>query len=1027
MTASQSFSGFRCWRPDWVHETISTEAVTASPAVFLATHRPLLIARTPVQAPENPHRNAVTVVDEAAVLKDFVQRKPVNGVLIMPVVGQSGTGKSHLVRWIREHLGDRPDHRVVYIEKTNTNLSGVVKALLSGLEGEQFDAIRQEVDKVVTDYDERRLPGELLTQLALSVEFAEVDEAKPDVRFRRGLVGPGRLSALLRDDVMYSRLLAPDGVVARLAKEIQRGRSAEDPDRRFGFEVDDFPTDLHDIANAGDTAKKLMQQLVASDGLLATAVQLLNENLDQAVLRLANLTGGKLQQAMLDIRRELHGKQEIVLLVEDFAVIQGVQRDLLDAITEVSVREGRDELAPIRTLMAVTRGYYDTLADTVTTRVSAGVPYLYDLDVSLGEGRSQVTSEHLRDFSARYLNAARLGRQALESARNGAPADADSWVPNACDDCDFQDKCHEAFGASNDGHGLYPFNATALNRTVRSRSSPEVFNPRAVLGRVLRPVLDNYFDDIAEARFPPPSFARDFPLSVRDRPVLPEVVTALRASDPVDVERRTVLLEFWGGAPAAPANLHDGIHEAFKLPLVDTFVTVVGGDDGGGDAGEDSNRGTDLPLRLRRGLQALENWYGREEVLPQEVARQLRSIISSAVVRRVSWNDHLMEYATKNELKAVFRDKNGVGVRIEHAAGEEGQQAPGPATIALKRNDVTAGMLRALLMREHLGHWNFPGGPDQARHFYSLVDTWSERLASAVRQMRGADNEATTRTAVATSLLGGLVLGIEGSRSREHADLLRALFDEGDGLKTPEDSEARSRQWREMAAAVIAARPALIAGLLSVGGAAQGSTGNVQVIDVDRVLPHVRAGISGEAPVASPGEPAGLTAAAKPLRDKLSAAVSDQWRELAEWLAIMSRAFGRSADAPKVLEILNKALERASQEGVYVGGRTGSAADMLQLLVSARKYAWSTIDGVATATEQSRADSSSRLREAALDRGRSYAAMRELAVRSEAWLDASHLRADARVKDEAPEEGVAWVDLLANLEQRIERLSGGAS
>ncbi len=106
MSASaQTYAGYRCWRPDWVDQTISTEAVTASPAVFLATHRPLRIARTPVQATELQDRKAETV-DEAAVLRDFVTRKPVNGVLIMPVVGQSGTGKSHLVRWVREHLGD---------------------------------------------------------------------------------------------------------------------------------------------------------------------------------------------------------------------------------------------------------------------------------------------------------------------------------------------------------------------------------------------------------------------------------------------------------------------------------------------------------------------------------------------------------------------------------------------------------------------------------------------------------------------------------------------------------------------------------------------------------------------------------------------------------------------------------------------------------------------------------------------------------------------------------------------------------
>ena len=50
---------------------------------------------------------------------------------------------------------------------------------------------------------------------------------------------------------------------------------------------------------------------------------------------------------MLEIRREFarQGK-EIVLLIEDFALIQGFQRDLLDAIIEVGEREGRGDLAP---------------------------------------------------------------------------------------------------------------------------------------------------------------------------------------------------------------------------------------------------------------------------------------------------------------------------------------------------------------------------------------------------------------------------------------------------------------------------------------------------------------------------------------------------------------------------------------------------------------------------------------------------------------------------------------------------------
>src|SRR4051812_2064498 len=94
---ANDFAGFRCWTPESADQTISIEAVTASPAVFLATHRPLLIARTPVRVEEHADRADFDIVSEADVLNDFAQRRPVNGVLIMPVVGQSGTGKSHLV------------------------------------------------------------------------------------------------------------------------------------------------------------------------------------------------------------------------------------------------------------------------------------------------------------------------------------------------------------------------------------------------------------------------------------------------------------------------------------------------------------------------------------------------------------------------------------------------------------------------------------------------------------------------------------------------------------------------------------------------------------------------------------------------------------------------------------------------------------------------------------------------------------------------------------------------------------------
>ena len=192
---------------------------------------------------------------------------------------------------------------------------------------------------------------------------------------------------------------------------------------------------------------------------------MLNDQLPVAVTNAANIGPGRLQSAMLEIRREFarQGK-EIILLIEDFALIQGIQRDLLDAIIEVGERDGQTVLAPVRTLMAVTTGYYSRLADTVLTRARAATPYVYDLDVQFDasdEGMAETSA-----FVGRYLNAARLGRDALDSGRTHAPPTTSRMPATAAH---YRDECHPAFGNSPQGHGIYPFNQTALRRAIRAR------------------------------------------------------------------------------------------------------------------------------------------------------------------------------------------------------------------------------------------------------------------------------------------------------------------------------------------------------------------------------------------------------------------------------------------------------------------------------------------------------------------------------------------------------------------------------
>ena len=235
--------------------------------------------------------------------------------------------------------------------------------------------------------------------------------------------------------------------------------------------------------------------------LQEAAVAMLNDQLPVAVTNAANIGTGRLQSAMLDIRREFarQGK-EIILLIEDFALIQGIQRDLLDAIIEVGERDGRSVLAPVRTLMAVTTGYYGRLADTVLTRAKAATPYVYDLDVQFDpseEGMAEIVA-----FVGRYLNAARLGRETLDAEGVRSAKD----VPNFCDDCDYRH-------AMPSGVRVAPPKATASTRSTRRRcgvrsarvphtTARTAFNPRAVIGEVVRNVLVEHAESLSRRHVP---------------------------------------------------------------------------------------------------------------------------------------------------------------------------------------------------------------------------------------------------------------------------------------------------------------------------------------------------------------------------------------------------------------------------------------------------------------------------------------------------------------------------------------------
>ena len=134
-------------------------------------------------------------------------------------------------------------------------------------------------------------------------------------------------------------------------------------------------------------------------------------------------------------------------------MLHGVEREFLDAIVEPA-RSAHGDLCALRLLFAVTEGHFDGL-DTVRTRCNDA----YWLDASYGpEG---VSEEEAVSFLGRYLNACR--QQPADVDERWSNRQGEAWLPNACDACEYQVHCHETFGTSEEGYGLWLDPAIAEN------------------------------------------------------------------------------------------------------------------------------------------------------------------------------------------------------------------------------------------------------------------------------------------------------------------------------------------------------------------------------------------------------------------------------------------------------------------------------------------------------------------------------------------------------------------------------------
>lgn len=474
-----------------IASVIKPDSITASQGDFLATHVPIKRLELPAKFEHSPRKTKGH--SESAIYKKFVLN-PDDKHQFVAVYGQSGTGKSHLIRWFEaKYQNDKPENEVVlFIRRSDNTLKGTIRQLLAAPEVEQIANrdIFERLSKAVVCEEESKLKGRIYYDFVNEVGN---DEGDQDISITN--VMRKKLVAFLLNEKVMEHLKEPDGPFERIYSKIAENTSV-DRDTIAEFTPEDFlvSQDLYDqmVDSADQKASKLARALMADDALQEDAAKIasyLNQFVDDVIQRCAGIEPGDFRDIFQDIRKELFKlDKKLTLFIEDVTSFTGVDNALLDAlIVEHSGMNESENLCRISSFVGTTSNYLERhFRDNHKDRITQ---YVYiPSDIFDEEGKYE--------FVGRYLNTMSLPQENI-----------DSWVKNHAHAADYPvhtSKEGENWDYVTIEHGkklcLYPFTRQSILNLYSLALKSGHETPRYIIRDIIEPAVNNILSD--KASFP---------------------------------------------------------------------------------------------------------------------------------------------------------------------------------------------------------------------------------------------------------------------------------------------------------------------------------------------------------------------------------------------------------------------------------------------------------------------------------------------------------------------------------------------
>ena len=770
-----------------IEQCIRNEAEELQDDVLLAVHEPMILTRRDV------NNNQTFLRDEDLFIQLLSTKRAI------PLIGRSGMGKSHLVRWLgcrlKSHLQAKDELKqweIVRIPK-NASLRQVLLLILTNLHGGIFDDARKRVDDVAQKHSAKDLADLLLTMMshqlqnmydqamALGREYESQGKKIPeDIDNHISAVieeVENGIGNLITDPNFKLNLLKPEHCIYKRASRMSDGL-------KEGDEVHDHyelvPADLFFQDNIDDLSSLAREYIRHSridehdnEKVRIQAVHVLNEAMHAALkslfAKLFTFNGGNFQELFQEIRRELLAQdRRLVILVEDMAAISAIEDVLIDSLIEEGVRDGVKTLCPVHSIIAVTDNYpgYKRRQETLMTR--AGYEWIIE---STGRENNE---ERIVSLCGRYLNAARHGAASLKQSRAQGLND---WPPIWQDE-PTPDWLADFSSTAKLGIPLFPFNRNAIqalaNKNCRDSSGQLTFNPRIVINRILLDVLRDCRAEAERGAFPPPNLAG----ITTDA----EIQWNISQSTTNRAASASSLAAIWGYGSHSWAEvskqLPSGVARAFglnelaerlsgKAPLPPTGTGTGTGTGTPHEPPKQPATNPALPF-----VKHLKAWVDEKTVLPQEVARDLRAglnrcyeLYAQAEFFGMVDRPSLLERNPLISLPLSASDPSNAIVKFY-----DRKDLDDP----LRRIEIYNVSLAILRIQHYAGlekELNYPEALEDYAHYENFISWWVPQTTEiAVNHTRARKLKPALRNHYHKALLLGLLTGKENP-----AELVDAL------------------------------------------------------------------------------------------------------------------------------------------------------------------------------------------------------------------------------------------------------------